>query len=50
MVQIDLTNVRIKCNNCGHVQDLDLFEIPAEVECCNDPEIILEDDIELIVN
>ena len=50
MVEIDLTNIRIRCSNCGFVKDLDLFEIPVEIECCDDPDLILDDEIELVVS
>ena len=49
MVQVDLSNIRIRCQTCGFVKDLDLFEMPSEIECCNDPNLILDDEIELII-
>ena len=50
MVQVDLSNIRIRCRACGYVKDLDMFEIPLDVECCDDPDIILDDEIEITID
>lgn len=49
MVEIDLSDIRIKCVTCGAIHDVDLYDMPITIECCESPNLILDDEIELIV-
>ena len=47
MVQVDLYDFLIKCDNCGHEETLDHFSLPKKIECCDEPKLALVDEVEL---
>ena len=49
MVEVDLSEIRIRCITCGAIHEVDLYDMPIKIECCEHPELTLEDEIELIV-
>jgi len=47
MVQVDIHDFTITCANCGHQETLDHFTLPTEIKCCKEPQLSIDDEVEL---